>query len=310
MQPKLVRYPAPVLWRPRLALVALALGVSLPRDSAFAAVPNASTVEVAPIVEKPLPPPADNEDMGQAPSPKHVWVPGHYTWQDGAYVWDSGRWELPPNEGASWVQPRWETRPNGYVLIEGTWRNSPPPSAPAVAVASAPPPVAEMAVGPSEPPPPPPNDVRIERASADLVWIPGYWIRRGGRYVWVEGRWDRPPRRNVVWVEPRWERRGRDYVFVEGYWRDGTPPVVVGPGPGPGREVVIVNAPPPPRREVRYAQPGPGYVWIGGYWSWTGGRHVWIAGHWTLPPRGYRTWEEPRWDRRGGNYVFIEGRWR
>jgi hypothetical protein len=26
--------------------------------------------------------------------------------------------------------------------------------------------------------------------------------------------------------------------------------------------------------------PGPGYIWIGGYWSWTGGRHVWSRGHW------------------------------
>ena len=74
-------------------------------------------------------------------------------------------------------------------------------------------------------------------------------------------------------------------------------------------EVVVVQAPPPPRVEVVYAPPGPGFIWVKGYWSWRGGRHVWIAGRYERPPRGHHHWVEPRWERRGGRYVFIEGRW-
>src|SRR4029077_6672436 len=39
-----------------------------------------------------------------------------------------------------------------------------------------------------------------------------------------------------------------------------------------GSEVVAV-APPPPREEFIGVAPAPGYIWIGGYWGWTGGRH-------------------------------------
>ena len=31
-----------------------------------------------------------------------------------------------------------------------------------------------------------------------------------------------------------------------------------------------VTAPPPPRVEVYGVAPGPGVVWIGGYWRWVG----------------------------------------
>ena len=50
--------------------------------------------------------------------------------------------------------------------------------------------------------------------------------------------------------------------------------VYVGPGPAvvePGPVVVDV-APPPPHVEVVPAIPGPGYMWLPGYWYWQGGR--------------------------------------
>ena len=51
---------------------------------------------------------------------------------------------------------------------------------------------------------------------------------------------------------------------------------VVAPAPGYYGGVVAV-APPPPQVEVIGVAPTPGYVWIGGYWNWVGGRHVWGA---------------------------------
>ena len=55
--------------------------------------------------------------------------------------------------------------------------------------------------------------------SPGYVWTDGYYSYGGGRYVWVQGRWMRPPHPHAAWVAPRWERRGRGYAFVKGYWR-------------------------------------------------------------------------------------------
>jgi len=40
------------------------------------------------------------------------------------------------------------------------------------------------------------------------------------------------------------------------------------------REEVVLRAPPAPLLETRVLAPGPGYVWIDGYWNWVGGRHL------------------------------------
>ena len=51
------------------------------------------------------------------------------------------------------------------------------------------------------------------------VWIAGYHRWDGARYVWVPGRWDRPPRRRAVWVPHHWVHRRGGWVLVEGHWR-------------------------------------------------------------------------------------------
>lgn len=70
------------------------------------------------------------------------------------------------------------------------------------------------------PPPPPRNAVVVGRPPhPGFVWTPGYQRWRGGRYVWVPGRWVRPPRPGAVWVQPAWNPRGSGWVFRNGYWR-------------------------------------------------------------------------------------------
>ncbi len=56
-------------------------------------------------------------------------------------------------------------------------------------------------------------------------------------------------------------------------------------GPRPGRYVVQPPPPPPP---VRYVPRSPGkkYVWVQGYWVWTGNRYAWQDGYWTKQNRG------------------------
>ena len=71
------------------------------------------------------------------------------------------------------------------------------------------------------------------------------------------------------------------------------------------------NTPPPPLQAEFYGtSPGPGFVWVGGYWGWQGGRYMWVPGRWDRPPRGYTRWEAGRWDRHGDRYQWHEGRWR
>src|SRR5271170_6419350 len=70
------------------------------------------------------------------------------------------------------------------------------------------------------------------------------------------------------------------------------------------------RVPPPPMQvEVRPATPGPGFVWIGGYWAYDGGHHIWHAGSWEKPPRAKAHYVAPRWDRKGNQYAFREGHW-
>lgn len=66
--------------------------------------------------------------------------------------------------------------------------------------------------------------------------------------------------------------------------------------------------PPPPRVEYPGYAPVVGYLWIGGYWTWTGRRHEWMPGRWEAPRPGYR-WVEPRWQRDGQQWRQMRGGW-
>jgi hypothetical protein len=71
------------------------------------------------------------------------------------------------------------------------------------------------------PPPPLRVEVAAVRPGPAFVWVPGHWDWRASRreYVWLSGRWLRPPNARAVWVEPRYERRGGGSVYVSGFWR-------------------------------------------------------------------------------------------
>ena len=60
--------------------------------------------------------------------------------------------------------------------------------------------------------------------------------------------------------------------------------------------------------EVEGGVPGPGYVWIGGYWEWRD-RWVWQRGHWSKPPRAGARWEQGRWDHGRRGWRWRQGRW-
>jgi hypothetical protein len=72
--------------------------------------------------------------------------------------------------------------------------------------------------------PPPPRTVVVETRPG-FIWIEGRWNRRGGRWDWADGHYERE-RAGNVWVQGRWERRGNRHVWVEGRWQAGAGPAV------------------------------------------------------------------------------------
>ncbi len=46
--------------------------------------------------------------------------------------------------------------------------------------------------------------------------------------------------------------------------------------------------PPPYAYRARGMAPGPGYVWVDGYWVSRGHRWHWVSGHWAPPPHARR----------------------
>jgi len=74
-------------------------------------------------------------------------------------------------------------------------------------------------------------------------------------------------------------------------------------------EVVVTEEPPAPVAEVVGIAPGPGLIWIGGYYHWYGGRWVWYRGHYERPPHPGAVWVRARYELRGGRRVYIRGYW-
>lgn len=74
-----------------------------------------------------------------------------------------------------------------------------------------------------------------------------------------------------------------------------------------GVNVVIGNAPPPPRYEA-VPQARRGYVWAPGYWNWDGQRHVWAGGQW-IQERGGNQYRRAEWVRENNQWRLDRGGW-
>jgi hypothetical protein len=73
----------------------------------------------------------------------------------------------------------------------------------------------------------------------------------------------------------------------------------------------VPNPPPEAKAEEKPACPGPGHIWVAGYWDYIAGHHIWRAGRWVEGKAGYeyvraryewdgRAWQfhVPHWHRR------------
>ena len=67
-------------------------------------------------------------------------------------------------------------------------------------------------------------------------------------------------------------------------------------------EVYVHRPPPPAYSEYVPPPPAPGYVWVSGYWDWTGYDWYWVHGLWT-PARAGWYYARPRVVVVNGRYV-------
>jgi hypothetical protein len=77
----------------------------------------------------------------------------------------------------------------------------------------------------------------------------------------------------------------------------------------PGGVVIVRLGPPPPPYQRMGPAPGPGYVWVAGYWIWQPDEYVWVTGRWTRVPPGHHYWIPGRWVHSRRGWYFVEGRW-
>ncbi len=68
--------------------------------------------------------------------------------------------------------------------------------------------------------PPPPRDETRPPQRRGSEWAPGHWQWRGGKHVWVQGRYIRE-RRGSHWVPDRWVERNGRWTLVRGHWQRG-----------------------------------------------------------------------------------------
>ena len=80
--------------------------------------PPGSYAVVAPMA----PPPPRVEVIPVAPSPVHIWAPGHWHWDGREYVLVPGRYIARPHYEAAWEPGHWEQRGYGWSWIPGHWR--------------------------------------------------------------------------------------------------------------------------------------------------------------------------------------------
>ncbi|MEO8205437.1 MAG: hypothetical protein ABI615_04600 [Chthoniobacterales bacterium] len=76
-----------------------------------------------------------------------------------------------------------------------------------------------------------------------------------------------------------------------------------------GGEYIVPVDMPAARYETRPGAPGPGLVWINGYWSWNGSEWIWVRGHWVEAPRRGARWVTSKYYIANGQRHWRPGYW-
>ncbi len=174
-----------------------------PIHEAFAA----PTTEPKQPLLLPKKPPAPIEEMPPEEKPEGdvVWIGGYYSWDDDRadFMWVSGCWRVKP-AGREWVPGYWREVGENWQWASGFWTA-----------------VQEQKAQPvtyyPEPPAPPNVAPPGEAPRADMIYVPGYYMWAGDRYVWRAGYWT-PGRADYVYVPSHYRWTPYGYVYVAGYW--------------------------------------------------------------------------------------------
>jgi hypothetical protein len=72
--------------------------------------------------------------------------------------------------------------------------------------------------------------------------------------------------------------------------------------------IEVASAPPDPKPEVKSACPGPGHIWVAGYWDYIAGHHVWRDGRWVQGLADYE-YVRARYEFDGKAWQFLVPHW-
>ncbi|RTL67850.1 MAG: adenylate cyclase, partial [Hyphomicrobiales bacterium] len=73
--------------------------------------------------------------------------------------------------------------------------------------------------------------------------------------------------------------------------------------------VRVTVAPPVMPVYVQPVVPGPDYLWVPGYWAWSGEDYYWVPGTWVRAPEPGLLWTPGYWAWRDGYYAWSAGYW-
>jgi hypothetical protein len=73
--------------------------------------------------------------------------------------------------------------------------------------------------------------------------------------------------------------------------------------------VSVSVAPPALPLYVQPPLPGPGYVWVPGYWAYSDDGYYWVPGTWIEPPAVGLLWTPGYWGWASGAYIWNAGYW-
>ncbi len=164
----------------------------------------------------PKKPPAPIEEMPPEEKPEGdvVWIGGYHSWDDDRqdFMWVSGCWRVKP-ASKEWVPGYWREVGENWQWVSGFWTSVQEQKAQPGSQPQAAQPVTYYPEPPAPPNVAPPGDP----PRADMMYVPGYYMWNGDRYIWRAGYWT-PGRADYVYVPSHYRWTPYGYVYVSGYW--------------------------------------------------------------------------------------------
>ena len=229
------------------------------------------------------PPAPQVEVVPMAPSPRHVWIPGHWQWRPPMHrhVWVPATLRfVPPSIGCG-ARPVGERRrllgvPSG-TLGHGRASTSGHAAAAAAGLRAAPATAGLCATA-----------AGLCATAAGLCAAAAAASLRAAAAAASHAQ----PQPQPVYAQPQ-------PVYAQ-------PQPGYDPGVPPDQLVEVDVAPPPPQAEVIPVAPSASHVWLPGYWNWNPGmrRHVWVAGHYAMRQHG-AVWQNAQWVRFGPRWRYV-----